>query len=144
MTESTEIREVVRKPGVVVFAAVLNFIAAFFGFLFAALSLAGIFFGNAMGLAEKINTRLSEYSVPSVDLSSGLVFFFAILFALGLAVGVGSLLVGRGLLKGRKWAWYAQVASSVIGLLGFPFWTLMNAVILVLFFRPLAREHFKV
>ena len=133
-----------RKPGVVVFAAVLNFIAAFFGFLFAVAAFAGVLFGNAMGLAEKINQQLSEYSVPSVDLSSGLVIFFALLFLLCLAMGIGSFFVGRGLLKGKKWAWYAQVASSVIGLLGFPFWTLMNAAILVFFFRNPVRDYFKV
>ena len=142
MTEISQ--ETPRTPGVVIFTAVLNFIAAFFAFLAAGVSVAGIFFGNAMGIAEKINRQLSEYSIPSVNLSSGLTFFFVLLFVLCLTMAITSLIVGRGLLKGKKWTWYVQVASSVIGLLGFPFWTLMNAVLLFLFFQKPVRDYFKV
>lgn len=146
MTEPTETQaqEPPRAPGVVIFCAILNFITAFFAFLLALFALIGIFFGNAMGIADKITKQLSEYPLPAVNLSSGLTFFFVLLFVLCLVMAVTSLIVGRGLLKARKWTWYVQVASSVIGLLGFPFWTVANGLILVLFFQRSVRDYFKV
>ncbi|MCG3176162.1 MAG: hypothetical protein MOGMAGMI_01103 [Candidatus Omnitrophica bacterium] len=50
--------------------------------------------------------------------------------------------VGVGLIRRAKIAWYAQIAMSVVGLLGFPVYTILNACLLVLLFRPATRDYF--
>ena len=70
-------------------------------------------------------------------------------FALGGAVSallstLFHIWLGVALLKARKVAWITQVVLGVIGLLGFPLWTILNGVILIFFFRPAVRDRFQV
>ncbi len=132
-----------KTPSLVIFTAVLNFITAFFGFFLLVIALIGLIFGNAAGIPQYLNQQMSQYS-QELNLSTGITALFVVLLVLGLLVAVSSGFVGWGLLKGKRWAWYVQVSSSVVGLLGFPFWTILNAAILVFFFRQPIRGYFKV
>ena len=64
------------------------------------------------------------------------------------------LMLGIGLVRGKKFAWYLQIAVSTMGLLGLPLsvtgllllplGALLNVAILVLFFQNPVRSYFKV
>ena len=127
----------------VIFVAILNFITAAFGVLIMGIALIGVIFGNIVGIAEYLSRQMTEYS-QSVNLSVGISVLFWTLLLLGALVAVSSVIVGLALLKGRRWAWYVQIASSVLGLLGFPYWTVLNGLILLFFFGRPIREYFKV
>ena len=132
------ISDTVRIPGMVIFSAVLNFISSGFGFLMMAIGGIGLLFGSLTGIAEFFQRQMSAYSqtmnMGELNLSAGISLIFIVLFILGLLIAAASLIVGLALLKGKRWAWYAQVITSVIGLLGFPFWTVLNGIILYIFF----------
>ena len=132
-----------KAPRVVLFTAILSFIMAGIGALFTMLGILGLIFGNFMGMMEFINKQLINYS-PDINLSAGVNFIFVVILVLGLLTFVSSLIIGLALLKAKKWAWYVQIISSVFGLLGFPVWTVMNIVILVLYFKLSVRAFFKV
>lgn len=130
-------------PGIVIFVAILNFIGCFFLFLLAAACLAVVIFGNIMGVYDFVTKQITQY-YGQPNLSLGLSFIFGILMAVAVAFAVFYLWIGLGLLKGRKLAWYFQVAMSILGALGFPLGTLLNIAILALFFQPGIRNYFKV
>lgn len=127
-----------KTPGIVLFAVVLNFIAAAFWAVMLVIAAIGIVTGNAVGLqplAERVSQAGSAFAIN---------FFFGVLaffFALFLTF---SFYVGLGLLKGQKLAWYLQVAVSIVGLLAFPVGTVLNGLILVFFFQAPVRTHFKI
>ena len=58
----------------------------------------------------------------------------AVVVGLCLVLGVGYLLVGRGLRKLRPWSRIVSAVFAAIGLLGFPVGTLINGYILYLLF----------
>lgn len=132
-----------RKPGIVIFVAVLNFLSAAMmsGLLF--FSLLGLFFGNALSVMQAVSRQISEYAA-SVDWTFGVNLIFGFLLFFSLCFLAFFLWVGIGLLKGQKAAWYAQVALSILGLLSIPFGTILNVVILIFFFRTRVRDYFKV
>ena len=140
MTDTTE--SATKTPGIVIFVAILNFLTTAVFFLLAAISVMGLLFGNIFGIYEYMTQRLSQYSHanPSVGLS----LLFIIFLAVSVTFLFCFLFLGIGLLKGRRLAWYFQIALSVLGLLSFPVGTLVNAVILVLFFQAPTRDYFKV
>ena len=140
---SEQIVEVKGTPGMVIFAAVLNFIASFFLFLLAAICLVFLVFGNAAGFYDAVTKQVNQ-AYAHYNLSIGLNVLFGAILAAGLFLAVFYLLVGIGLLKGRKLAWYFQIALSVIGLISFPFGTIINIIILVFFFQQNIRAFFKV
>ncbi len=127
-------------PGIVLFAAILNFVGALAAAVMVFLGILGLFSG---GVADAVSQRL-EAAASQAPLAFGTAFVFAFLLILGLVGLVFSLLVGVGLLRGRKFAWFIQVILSVFGLLGFPVFTVINALILVFFFQSRTREYFKV
>lgn len=144
MTEPTLDQATTPKtPGIVIFVAILNFISVSFLGLFSLFLLVALIFGNVMGVYDLAQQALTQYATTP-NFSYGLTFLFAMALAVALAFVSFFILVGIGLLKGKKLAWYFQVAMSVIGLLGFPVGTLLNTVILVLFFQPTVRNFFKV
>ena len=71
------------------------------------------------------------------------------------ALPIFFLMIGVGLLRGKRYGWYFQVAMSTFGLLGLPLsflsgtffvlpiGTILNILILVFFFQPSVRDHFK-
>jgi hypothetical protein len=139
METSTEIKP--RTPGIVIFTAVLNFItASMFAFL-TLICLVIIGFGNIMGIYERVSEEVSRY--PSTS-QVGVTFLFGVSAAIGFAFAVLFVAIGVGLLKGKKLAWFFQVALSVLSLLAFPFGTVLNGIILVFFFQKPVRDYFKV
>ena len=136
----------IKRPGIVLFVAVLNFIGAFFAVCWLLLCAAALFFGSALGVYQAVMDRVS-HAMPAVSTANfnagiSLLFgFFLVLFSLIAVLAVG---VGVSLLKGKKFAWYLQVAFSVLGLFGFPIGTILNAVILIFFFQSPVRGYFKV
>ena len=132
-----------RTPGVILFVAILNFLSAAIGFIVALCSVLALALGASAGLYEQITHQLSQ-AQPPVNLSFGVTFFFMMILALGLAFGAFFLTIGLGLLKRKRYAWYLQVAMSVVGLLGFPFGTIVNGLILAFFFQSNVRNFFNI
>ena len=134
----------IRKPGIVLFAAVLNFISASMMSALCFFSLLGIIFGSALGVTEAMSKRISDYAA-STHVSFGINIIFVILFIFGLFFTGFYVWQGLALLKGNKAAWFIQIALSVLGLLWLPpFGTILSIVILVFFFQNRVRDHFKV
>ena len=136
-------KEAPKIPGIVIFVAVLNFISMAFFFFLSIISLIVLVFGNVMGLYDFMTKQITTYS-PQVTVSIGFNVFFILALVFGIIFLVFYLMVGLGLLKGKKYAWYFQVALSVLGLLGFPIGTILNAVILIFFFQSSIRGYFKI
>lgn len=132
-----------RTPGVILFVAILNFLSAAAGYLVALISLLVMVLGASAGVYEQIASQLSQ-AQPPISLSFGVTFFFLLMMVLSAAFGTFFLAIGLGLLKRKRYAWYLQVAMSVIGLLGFPFGTIVNAVILAFFFQAPVRTYYDV
>ncbi len=132
-----------RIPGPVIFVAVLDFVSVSMMAILAVFCLIGLIYGNAMGMYQYISTQLAD-KIPSGNFSYGLSFIFALAFAFFSLFTLYFVLLGIGLLKGKRIAWYFQVAVCVLGLFAFPMGTVINAVILFLFFRQPVRDFFKV
>ena len=141
-----------KKPGIVIFVSILHWLSvALFGLL-SFFCLAALLFSHTLNLDRYFMDRISQISPPSF--SYGPVFVLAVLLFLLLCFTSFFLALAIGLLKGKKFAWYMQVAFSTLGLLGLPLGFLgilpllplaaLNIVILVFFFSSRVREHFKV
>ncbi len=139
----TEITTGERTPGIVLFVAILNFISAAFFAILAMISLVAVVFGNVMGIYDVVNQQMTTV-MKQPNFSYGLTVLFAVGLFMSLVFAAFFIVIGVGLLKRKKFAWYLQIAMSVIGLVGFPIGTILNAAILVLFFQPAVREHFRV
>ena len=137
------ISEPSKTPGIVIFVAVLNFLSAALFFIFSSLSLMVLIFGNVMGIYDFMTHQITRY-YPSANLSLGFNFIFITFLAVSLVFLIFFLMIGLGLLKGRRLAWYFQIALSIMGLLGIPFGTILNVVILIFFFQAPVRDYFKV
>ncbi|GEM_PF-980936 len=137
------VKEAPKIPGIVIFVAVLNFISMAFFFFLSTLSLIVLVFGNVMGIYDFITKKITAYR-PQINVSIGFNVFFILALVFGIIFFVFYLVEGIGLLRGKKYAWYFQVALSVLGLLGFPIGTVLNAVILIFFFQSSIRGYFKV
>ena len=145
----------VKKPGIVIFVAVLLFFTvAFFSFLALCCVLA-MLFGAAWGIDEYVTRQMTQFSAP--NFSFGITLIFGAALFVFVCFAAFFLTLALGLLKGKKFAWYLQVAFSTLGLLSLPmgfFWSMalpiipmgsiLNIVILIFFFRAPAREFFKV
>ena len=139
----TEITNGERTPGIVLFVAILNFISAAFFMTLAMISLVAVVFGNVMGIYDVVSQQMTTV-MKQPNFSYGVTVLFAAGLFMSLVFVAFFVAIGAGLLRRKKFAWYLQIAMSVIGLVGFPIGTLLNAAILVLFFQPAVREHFKV
>jgi hypothetical protein len=140
------------KPAIVIIAAILNFLSTVTFLALAAFSALAIVYGAVWGLDEVVSRQMSQFA-PSPNYSYGLAAVFGVATAVLLAFAVFFLVIGVGLLRGRKYGWYLQVAMSILGLvslpLGFvtgalalPIGALLNIVILVMFFQARVRAHF--
>ena len=144
-----------KKPGIVLFVAVLHFFSvAFFCFLSLFCVLA-MLFGAAWGMDDYFTRQMSQFSPPNFSFGITLVFGAALFVFLCFVAFFLSMALG--LLKGKKFAWYLQVAFSTLGLLSFPLgfiWapaipvlpmgSVLNIVILIFFFRPRVRDYFQI
>ena len=131
-----------QTPGIVIFTAILEFIISFFLFMVSAFCMMVLIFGNIMSVYEVVTKRLTQvYGQP--NLSVGINFIFGMMLVFTLLWALFYLWLGIGLLKGKKLAWYFQIAFSTLGLLGFPFSTAVNIVILIFFFQSNVRSYFK-
>jgi len=143
----------VRKPGIVILVAIPNFIFAAFFLMWAGFMALAIVFGAAWGVDTYVSQQMSQYAT-SPNFSYGLAWLFGGAAAFCLIIAMYFILLGVGLLGGKKFAWYLQVATSTVGLLGLPLGVtgifllplsaIINIVILVLFFQPRIRDYFKV
>lgn len=133
-----------QKPGVVIFTAILSFLSAFAWFLLSFIFTAALIFGNLFkGLqtyaADRVEQWSQAHAAAGLNVIFGSVTAFSTLFALFF------LILGVGLLKGKGWAWYLEVAVSVAAAFLFiPIGTVMSAVILYFLFQPEARKYFRV
>ena|SRR3989338_5678865 len=132
-----------KKPGIVIFVAILNFISAMFwlsGVLFSILFLA---LGQAADLFQRTVTQLNQ-TLTSAGFSIGLTVVCSVVGTVCAAFALFHLLLALGLLKANRVAWYAQLVSGTLGLLFLPYGTIISIVILVFFFRAPVRDYFKV
>ncbi len=143
-----------RKPGVVIFVAILNFFSVALFFALSAFMALAIVFGAAWGVDTYVSQQMSQYA-PNPNFSYGLTWVFGLGAAVCLGIALFFLSIAVGLLAGKKYAWYLQVAMSTLSLLGLPLSLLtaafvlplgavLNIVILVFFFQHRVRDHFKV
>lgn len=132
-----------KTPGVVIFMAILNFLSVSFLGILSVISVIALIFGNVMGLYDFVSSQMNQY-MPAPNYSYGLTFIFGMALAVCLSFVLFFVLLGIGLLKGKKVAWYTQIVLLVLGLFGFPFWTILNGILLFLFFRQSTRDFFKV
>ncbi len=143
MTETTPTAVKPRTPGIVIFVAVLNFLSAGLFFLFSFLCLMFLVFGNILGLYDVVSKHIVQYYQPP-NLSLGMNFVVISLLVICAMFMSFFFILGISLLKGRRMAWYFQIALSILGLLGIPFGTILNIVILIFFFQTPVRDYFEV
>jgi hypothetical protein len=138
-----------RRPGIVIFAAVLHFFGvALFGFLslFCVLAMA---FGAAWGVDQYFREQMSQ-----ANLTYGMAVIFILALTVFLSFTAFFLALALGLLKAKKYAWYVQVALSTLSLLSLPLGLMgafvmpvgavIHIVILAMFFGRPVRAFFKV
>ena len=147
--------ESTKKPGMVIFTAILHFFSAAMFLFLSFFCILAMFFGAAWGIDDFFSRQVTQVT-PAANFSYGLTLIFGAALVVFLGFLTFFLLLGIGLLKGKKYAWYLQVAFSTIGLLslplGFlgaaffllPIGALFNVALLVLFFQPRIRDYFKV
>lgn len=143
-----------KKPGIVIFIAILQFFSAALFFLLGVFCLLALVYGATWGIDEYVSKQVAQYA-PNPNFSFGVTMIFGFTAAVFLSLMTFFLAVGIGLLKGLKFAWYLQVAVSILGLLSvpltflwnvftLPFGAVLNIIILVFFFQPRVRDFFKV
>ena len=142
-----------KRPGIVLFAAILHCLSVL---LFTSLSLfcvVAMVFGSVWGIDDYFTKQMPQYAPP--NFSYGLTILFGMALFVFLCFTGFFLFMAFGLLSGKKTAWYLQVGMSVLGLLSFslgflwslpalPIGTVLNILILFLFFQPRVREYFRV
>ena len=145
------------KPGIVILVAILQFFSSALFFLLSLLSGLAILFGASSGIDEYVTKQMSQVT-SNPNFSYSLAILFGVLLVLFLLVALFFLMLGIGLLRGKKYAWYLQVLISVFSTLGLlslplsmmsgvfllPVNSILNVVILVFFFQDRVRRHFKV
>jgi disulfide bond formation protein DsbB len=143
MTETIIDPDTQKTPTVVLVSAILNFISCAFFVLIGLIAGTVMVFGNAMGWYARI-TQVVNDQYPNVNLGIGLTFIITVVAVACVVSFLLTLLLGIGLLQGKKWAWFGQVASSIVGLIGFPVSTVINIILLIFLFQPNTRNFFKV
>ncbi len=141
MTEA--IQPVNRKPGIVIFVAILNFISSVFWFLGVLLGAFFLAFGQAVDLFQRTVTQINQ-TFTSAGVTMGMTVVSAVVLVTCLVFSIFHLFVAVGLLGGRRLAWYFQLVSCTFGLLFLPYGTILSAVILIFFFQSSVRDYFKV
>lgn len=142
------------KPWIIILVAILNFFSSATFFVLAAASALAIVFGAAWGVEAYASQQMARFA-SSPNFTYGLTIFFAVAAAMFFALALFFLTIGVGLLGGKKFAWYLQIAMSTLGLLGLPLslaasvfvlplGAVLNIVILVMFFQNPARRYFRV
>ena len=111
-------------------------------------------YGAVWGVDDYVSKQVAQYA-PNPNFSFGVTMIFGFAAAAFFSLMTFFLVLGIGLLKGKKFAWYLQVAVSILGLLSvpltllwsvftLPFGAILNIIILVFFFQPRVRDFFKV
>ncbi len=126
-----------KKPGVVIFAMILNFFSAAF-WLVASMFL--LLVGNAGMSTIAQDKNLGRVATIFMASTYFIYTFFVLLILFHIFLGIG-------LLMGKKLAWYFQVISCVTGIVTF-FWLppslIISIVILIFFFMSNVRSYFKI
>lgn len=131
------------RPGIVFFAAILNFVMAL---LWIAAS-AAVFLVMGLGVAARLSQTAASYVPAWTPDASSLIVLVTVgvtILVVTLSSAVMFLFVGVGLLKGNGVAWYLQAVLSVLGLFFVPIGTALNALILVFLFQKTTRDFFKI
>lgn len=132
-----------RVPGPVIFVAIMDFLSVSLMGIVSLICLVALIFGNVMGLYDLVTSQMDRY-VNTPNYSYGITFIFGAILFMCLSFVLFFVLLGIGLLKGKTAAWYTQVVICVLGLFAFPVGTILNGIILFLFFRQPVRDFFKV
>ncbi len=144
-----------KKPGIVIFVAILHFFSSALFVFLSLFALLAIFFGAAWGIDDYFSRQMTQMA-PAANFSYGVTLIFGVALAVFVIFASFFIALGVGLLKGKKFAWYVQVAFSMLGLLGLPLGftsaalmvlplgAVFNIIVLVLFFQPRIRAHFGV
>ncbi len=141
------------RPGFVIFVAVVNFFWAALFFMLCLFMALAIVFGVVWGMDRVVSQMMAQYS-STPNFSYGLAIFFGVASSLFFVVACSFLAVGIGLVRGKAYAWYLQVAMSTLGLLGLPLsvtgllvlplGAVFNIAILILFFQNSVRSYFRI
>jgi len=131
------------KPGSVIFVAILNFISAACALSISFLLGLILVFGNLIGLKDYAADRAVEFA-PSINWPTAMNLFVGFFTTVSFLLGLGYLFLGIGLLSGKGWSWYVQIALAVIGLLFPPIGTIVSLFVLAFFFQSETRTFFKV
>ena len=141
-----------RKPAIVIFVAILNFFSCGALFILSLFMVLAIVFGASWGVDQYVSRQMSHYA-SNPNFSYGLAWMFGTAAVVAVAMAIFFLSIGIGLLNRKNYAWYLQVAMSLLGLAGLPLsfitglfmlplGALLNIVILVFFFQHRVRDHF--
>ena len=134
-----------RKPGIVIFVAILNFFSCALWVFLSLLLVMFLILGNTASgyqqITSQIQQRLPNQTLPTAFTWNAL---FLVLLVGTLFFMLYHLFLGLGLLKGKGAAWYVQVVAAVLGLIMIPYGTIISIVILIFFFRSNVRNFFKV
>ncbi len=131
-----------RKPVVVIVVSILQFLSAATMLLISLFCVLGLIFGASWNLDEVAAKMMTQYG-SDPNMSFGITVFFGVMLVMCLIMSVLFLLLGLGLLKGNKAAWYIQISLSILGLLAFPVGTIINGVILFFFFKREIRDYYR-
>lgn len=132
-----------KTPGIGLFCAILNFIWAAMLFVGAFGTGLAIVVGSVAGFYNTIHDRMARMG-SDVVLTMSANALVGMLFMLCLLGGLVFLMTGIGLVRGKRYAFFMQIVLSVLGLFGFPIWTIINLAVIYAFFRPNVREFYKV
>lgn len=70
------------------------------------------------------------------------VFWFAVLWFIGL--GIVSIIVGIGILEGKRWAWFGALVLCIFAFLKFPTGTVIAIIVLIGLFRSNVRSFLRI
>jgi hypothetical protein len=143
-----------KRPGIVIFVAILHFFSAALFLFLSLFCVLAMFFGAVWGIDDFFTRQMTQWA-PGANFSYGLTLVFGMALFVFLCFFSFFMALGASLLKGKKFAWYLQVAFSTLGLLSLSFsflWSafvlpigsIFNIIILIFFFQPRVRGYFRI
>jgi hypothetical protein len=107
------------------------------------LGILGIALGTSLALSG-IATMIGAFSqIPSTRDPQALSTFWLAVTRY-LILGVAGIILGVGLLDGRRWAWFGALGLSLIAFLKFPTGTLIGVIVVLALFRSSVRTFFRI
>ncbi|MCI0526468.1 MAG: hypothetical protein L0Y56_03315 [Nitrospira sp.] len=107
------------------------------------LGILGIAIGTSLALSG-IATMIGVFSqIPSARNPQAL-FTFWLAVTRYLILGLAGIVLGVGLLDGKRWAWFGALVLSMIAFLKFPTGTLIGVIVVFSLFRSDVRGFFHI